>query len=99
MATSAKEDPGKDEDITMTEPSGVCSPRELRNALYARCAALEEDHVFDQKELLSFNILPENTVEKLIVHTNKLAKEGLFKLMTRDGKACWKVVKRSDALK
>lgn len=99
MAALAKEDPTKDEDPTMGEPSGVSSPQELRNALYARCATFEENHVFDQNELLSFNILPENNVEKLIVHTNRLAKDGLFKLMTKDGKACWKVVKRSDAAK
>ena len=99
MATPAKEDPTKDEDISMGEPSGVSSPQELRNALYARCATFEENYVFDQNELLSFNILPENNVEKLIVHTNRLTKDGLFKLMTKDGKACWKVVKRSDAAK
>lgn len=99
MATAAKEDPGKDEEITMAETSVASSPKELRNVLYARCATFPEDHVFDQNELLSFKILPENTVEQLAVHTKHLTKEGLFKLMSRDGKACWKVVKRADAAK
>lgn len=99
MATAAKEDLGKDEDVTMAETSVASSPKELRNVLYARCATFPEDHVFDQNELLSFKILPENTVEQLSVHTKHLTKEGLFKLMSRDGKACWKVVKRADAAK
>ena len=99
MATAAKEALGLDEDVTITEKSGASSPKELRNVLYARCATFPEGHVFDQIELLSFNILPENTVEQLVVHTNQLAKEGLFKVMARDNKACWKVVKRADAAK
>lgn len=99
MATQAKKDLRKDQDVTMVETSVASSSKELRNVLYARCATFPEDHVFDQHELLSFKILPENTVEQLIVHTKQLSKEGLFKLMTRDGKACWKVVKRADAAK
>lgn len=91
----------KDEDIIMgeREPSSVSSHKEIRNALYARCASLEEKHVFDQEELLSFGVIPDNNVEQLLVHTRQLAKDGLFKLMAKDGKACWRVVKRADAAK
>ena len=99
MASSAEEMPSKDEDVTMIEPSGVSSPKELRNALYARCASFEESHVFDQDELFAFGIIPESSIEKLLVYTKQLAKDGLFKVMTKDGKACWKVVKRADAVK
>lgn len=99
MASSTEEVPAKDEDITMTEPSGVSSPKELRNALYARCASFEEGHIFDQYELFAFDIIPDNSVEQLQAYTKQLAKDGLFKLMTKDGKACWKVVKRADAIK
>lgn len=99
MASSAEEMPSKDEDVTMIEPSGVSSPKELRNALYARCASFEEGHVFDQDELFAFGIIPESSIEKLLVYTKQLAKDGLFKVMTKDGKACWKVVKRADAVK
>lgn len=99
MTTPAKGEPGEDGDVAMAEPSGVSSPKELRNAIYARCAMEDEDHVFDQEELLSFKLLPENTVEALVVHTNRLAKEGLLKLMTKDNKVCWKIVKKSDAAK
>ncbi len=91
--------PAKDEDVTMMEPHGVSSPKELRNALYARCASFEEGHVFDQDELFEFGIIPENSIHDLLVYTKQLANEGLFKVMTKDGKACWKVVKRADALK
>lgn len=99
MASSVEETPAKDEDVTMIEPSGVSSPKELRNALYARCASFEEGHVFDQDELLAFRIIPENSIEQLLSYTKQLAKDGLFKLMSKDGKACWKVVKRADAVK
>ncbi len=99
MATPAKDELGENADVAMTEPSGVSSPKELRNAIYARCAMEDEDHVFNQEQLLSFKLLPENTVEALIVHTNRLTKEGLLKLMTKDSRVCWKVVKKSDAAK
>lgn len=100
MASSADETvPTKDEDVTMSEPSGVSSPKELRNALYAKCASFEEGHVFSQDDLLTFGIIPDNSVEQLLAYTKQLAKDGLFKLMSKDGKACWKVVKRADAVK
>ena len=100
MASSADETmPAKDEDVTMSEPSGVSSPKELRNALYAKCASFEEGHVFSQDDLLTFGIIPDNSVEQLLAYTKQLAKDGLFKLMSKDGKACWKVVKRADAVK
>lgn len=99
MASSAEEVPPKDDDVIMIEPSGVSSPKELRNALYARCASFEEGHVFSQDELVAFEIIPNNSIEQLLAFTKQLAKDGLFKLMAKDGKACWKVVKRADAVK
>lgn len=99
MASSTEEVPFKDDDVTMTEPSGVSSPKELRNALYARCASFEEGHIFNQDELFAFDIVPDNSIEQLLAYTKQLAKDGLFKLMTKDGKVCWKVVKRADAVK
>ena len=99
IASPAEEVPAKDEDVTMTETRGVSSPKELRNALYARCASFEEGHVFNQDELFAFDIIPDNSLEQLLAYTRQLAKDGLFKLMTKDGKACWKVVKRADAIK
>ncbi len=100
MATAAtKDEPDADGDITMTEPSGVSSPKELKMALYARCASLEEGRVFGQDELLSFNIIPANDLHQLLVHTKQLAKDGLFKVMSKDNKICWRVVKKADAAK
>ena len=99
MASSVEEVPANEEDVTMSEPSGVSSPQELRNALYARCASFENGHVFNQDELFAFGIIPDNSIEQLLAYTKRLAKDGLFKLMTKDGKACWKVVKRADAVK
>lgn len=89
-------------DVDAAEPSpkdGVSSPKELKNALYARCASEDDGKVFFQSDLLSYNIIPGNNVEKLLLYTQQLLKEGLFKLMTKDGKTCWRVVKRDDAAK
>ena len=99
MASSADEVPPKDEDVTISGPSGVSSPKELRNALYVKCASFEEGHVFNQDDIFAFQIIPDNSVEKLLAYTKQLAKDGLFKLMSKDGKACWKVVKKADAVK
>ena len=88
-----------DGDVPMTESSGVSSPKELKMALYARCANLEEGRVFDQDELLSFGLIPDNSIQDLLLHTRQLAKDGLFKIMTKDNKICWKVVKKADAAK
>lgn len=98
-ASAAKMEPEGDGDIIMTEPSGVSSPKELKMALYAQCASLDEGRVFDQDELLAFNIVPDNDVRQLLVHTKQLAKDGLFKVMSKDNKICWKVVKKADAAK
>ena len=97
VATKAEVD--GDEDMLMTEPSGVSSPKELKMALYARCASLDDGRVFDQEELLAFNIIPDNNVQQLLIHTQQLAKDGLFKVMSKDNKICWKVVKKADAAK
>ena len=100
MATTGTKDEleGHD-DVVMREPSGVSSPKELKMALYARCASLDENRVFDQDDLLSFNIIPDNSVQQLLVHANRLAKDGLFKVMMKDNKICWKIVKKADAAK
>ena len=100
MATSVgKDEPDGDGDLTMKEPKGVSSPHELQMALYARCASMDEARVFGQDELLSFNIIPENSIQQLLLYTKQLAKDGLFKIMTKDNKICWKVVKKADAAK
>ena len=98
-ASKAKDEPKGDGDITMTEPSGTSSPKELKMALYSRCASMEENHVFDQDELLSFNIIPNRDVHELLKLTTQLAKDGLLKVMQKDNKICWRVVKKADAAK
>lgn len=89
----------KDEDVPPVEPLGEPSLKEIKNALYARCASLPTERVFTQGDLLSFQIIPHDDLQKLLSSTKQLTKEGLFKLMTKDGRACWKVVKREDAAK
>lgn len=100
MASSGpKDEPDGDGDDLMNEPSGQSSPKELKMALYTRCASLEEGQVFGQDELLAFNIIPDNNIDQLLAYTKQLAKDGLFKVMQKDGKICWKVVKKADAAK
>ena len=86
-------------DVEEGEINAVSSEKELRNALYARCASQPADKIFNQNDLLSLDVIPNNDLNQLLSCTRRLTKEGLFKLMSRDGRACWKVVKREDAAK
>lgn len=88
----------EDPDVEM-DVSAAPSPVMLKNALYARCANLHSDSIFSQDDLLSLEVIPRNDLEQLLSCTRQLTKEGLFKLMSKDGRACWKVVKRDDAAK
>lgn len=95
MKTMAnQEDPDAEMDVSV-----VTSPKMLKNALYARCANLPAESIFSQDDLLSLDVIPGNDLEQLLSCTRQLTKEGLFKLMSKDGRACWKVVKRDDAAK
>ncbi|MCJ1348449.1 34-kDa subunit of RNA polymerase III (C) [Peltigera leucophlebia] len=89
-----QEDPDAEMDVSV-----VSSPKMLKNALYARCANLPAESIFSQDDLLSLDVIPGNDLEQLLSCTRQLTKEGLFKLMSKDGRACWKVVKRDDAAK
>lgn len=91
-----QDDIAKAEDV---EPSTVSSQKELKNALYARCANQPAERVFSQNDLLSLNVIPNNDLQQLLLCTRQLTKDGLFKLWSRDGRACWRVVKRDDAAK
>ena len=77
----------------------AASPNEIKNALYARCANLGADKVYTQRDLLAFQIIPNDDLNELHSCTRQLMKEGLFKLMKQDGRTCWKVVKKEDAAK
>ena len=94
-----KDGEAKTDGIVANEPSAISSPKELKNALYARCANLPADRVFNQLDLFSLEVIPNNDLQQLLICTQQLTKEGLFKLMTRDGRTCWKVVKKDDAAK
>ena len=81
------------------DEDAASSQKELKNALYARCANLPADRVFNQQDLFSLEVIPDNDLQLLLICTQQLTKEGLFKLMTKDGRACWRVVKKDDAAK
>ena len=81
------------EDIAVPEPS----PKEIQNALYARCASQPADKIFDQHYLLALGVIPNDDLGRLLLCTKQLSKDGLFKVMTRGGVACWRVVKREEA--
>ncbi|KAI4184762.1 MAG: hypothetical protein L6R41_004519 [Letrouitia leprolyta] len=79
--------------------SSTSSPQEITTALYARCASLPPETIFSQDDLLKLAIIPNNALDLLLQCTKKLTQEGLFKLLSRDGRAVWRVVKREDAQK
>ena len=82
---------------TMSTAKNGQTSQELYNALYASCASQIENKVFSQQQLLSLNIIPNNDVNQLLACTQRLTSNGLFKLMMKDGRPCWKVVKKEDA--
>lgn len=86
-------------DITNPLSSSNSSPQEIKNALYARCASLPPETIFSQDDLLNLAIIPNNALDLLLQCTKKLTQEGLFKLLSRDGRAVWRVVKKEDAQK
>ncbi|KAL9007063.1 MAG: hypothetical protein Q9188_000186 [Gyalolechia gomerana] len=79
--------------------SATSSPQEIKTALYARCASLPSETIFSQDDLLDLAIIPNNALDLLLQCTKKLTQEGLFKLLSRDGRAVWRVVKKEDAQK
>lgn len=101
MANEAEAQDGttKEEGTSVNEPNTISSQKELKNALYARCANLPAERVFNQQDLFSLEVIPNNDIHQLLICTQQLTKEGLFKLMTKDGRTCWKVVKKDDAAK
>ncbi|KAI4227771.1 MAG: hypothetical protein L6R40_008182 [Gallowayella cf. fulva] len=86
-------------DIDPSDPAAVSSPLEIKNALYARCASVPTETIFSQHDLLGLGIIPDRDIKLLLQCTQELTSEGLFKLLHRDGRACWRVVKREDAQK
>ncbi|KAL8739136.1 MAG: hypothetical protein Q9181_000165 [Wetmoreana brouardii] len=86
-------------DPDSSDPTSNLSPLEIRNALYARCAAHPADTIFDQKALFALNVIPNNNLKLLLECTQKLTQESLFKLLAREGRAHWRVVKKEDAQK
>lgn len=94
-----EEEDTKDGDDTSPNFIAAASTNEIKNALYARCANLGAEKIYTQRDLLAFKIIPNDDLNELLSCTRQLTIDGLFKLMTKDGKACWKVVKKEDAAK
>ncbi len=75
------------------------SLKELKNALYARCANQAAEKLFDQNDLFEFGIVPNNDLGQLLLCVKQLTQDGLFKVQKKNEIACWKVVKKEDAAK
>ncbi|KAI4124843.1 MAG: hypothetical protein LQ338_004597 [Usnochroma carphineum] len=86
-------------DLDDPTPPATPSPQEIKTALYARCACFPADTIFSQDDLLDLGIIPKNDLNNLLQCTKKLTQEGLFKLLSREGRAVWRVVKKEDAQK
>lgn len=84
-----------EEDVVATESSR----KELKNALYARCAIKPTGTLFFQNDLLEFGIIPNNDPQQLLICTKQLTQEGLLKTLKKDDTYCWKIVKKEDAAK
>ena len=101
MADSAQTSVGqkrkRESIITQDEGISRSSIEELKNAMYAACASLPENKTFDQAELLDLGTVPDRDIHLLQKCTTQLTKEGLFKLMTKNNRVCWRVVKRANA--
>lgn len=95
----AKKEDLRDEDAIDLEVITANDQKGMKNALYARCASLPVERVFTQHDLISFKIIPDDDVNQLLSCTRQLTIEGLFKLMVKEGRPCWKVVKKEDAAK
>lgn len=94
-AARASEQDAEEQEVAVVESS----LQELKNALYARCATQKADTLFDQNDLFEFGIIPNNDLGQLLVCVKQLTQDGLFKVQTKHGNACWKVVKKEDAAK
>ena len=75
------------------------SQKELKNALYARCANIGADTVFTQQDLTALGIIPNDDLKLLQTCINQLLKEGLLKVLKKDSGLCWKVIRKEDAAK
>ncbi|KAL8746712.1 MAG: hypothetical protein Q9190_001305 [Brigantiaea leucoxantha] len=82
-----------------TENLGSDDVLEIKNAIYARCASKSSETIFSQSDILGMKVIPQDDLHLLLKCTQQLTREGLFKLMTREGRAVWKVVKKEDAAK
>ena len=85
---------------SLTSKGEVIQPpsiNELKNAMYASCASHTQGKTFDQNELLALGTIPNQDINILHQCTSGLTNEGLFKLMRKDGRVCWKVVKKETA--
>ena len=78
---------------------GTAALEELCNALYASCATHQADKLFSQDELLSLNVIPNGDLTLLRDCLNSLTSHGLLKLMSKDGRTIWKIVRKEDAAK
>ena len=75
------------------------SQKELKNALYARCANSGPDAVFTQQDLLALGIIANEDLTILTTCINQLMKEGLLRVLKKDSSLCWKVIRKEDAAK
>ena len=79
------------------ESISLSAMEEMKNAMYSSCASHEQTQTFSQEQLLALNIIPNRDVTLLQQCAETLSKEGLFKVMTKNGRLCWRVVKKADA--
>lgn len=82
-------------------PSIDPAHQELKLALYAQCTQQPPGTQFDQRDLLALNVIPKggDQGQLLFECMQRLTNEGLFKLLTKDGRVIWQIIRKSDAAK
>jgi DNA-directed RNA polymerase III subunit RPC6 len=70
---------------------------DVRSAIYAACAAQNPEKFWFQEDFMNLGLVPNNDPSQLASHLNTLSGQGLVKNYQKDGRPCWKVVKKEDA--
>lgn len=76
-------------------------PRELASKLYDACLnQFEPDHLFNQHDLLSLDVIPKNDLGLLMECAQELVNQKLLRLLQdKSERLSWQIIPREDAEK
>ena len=99
MATAPEDAAPPDIKMEDAEPAArsLLDEATRADAIYDKCAEAAEGTIFYMRDLSSMGIA--NDISDLLNIANALVDKYLFKLLSFEGEACWKVRTRGDAEK